>query len=84
MVPSIPRCRSRVVTQFDSSFAVVGPNLWNKLPASLNEISNFDMFKGALTKFLLTLPDLPPVQDYARTNNNSLVEILRGTNANFS
>ena len=84
VVPSIPRCRSRVVTQFDSSFAVVGPNLWNKLPASLNEISNFDMFKGALTKFLLKLPDLPPVQGYPRTNNNSLVEILPRTNANFS
>ena len=59
VLPSIPRCRRRIITQYDSSFAVVGPKLWNVLPAELNQINDFDMFKGKLTKLVLTVPDRP-------------------------
>ena len=84
VLPSIPRCRRRIITQYDSSFAVVGPKLWNVLPAELNQINDFDMFKGKLTKLVLTVPDRPPILGYARANNNSLVEVIPGHRDNSS
>ena len=75
--PGIPRgCRDRVRTQYDSSFAYLGPKLWNLLPKSINSIDKLQKFKGELTRFVLSLPDKPPVHGYARENNNSLTEIL--------
>ena len=84
VLPSILRCRRRIITQYDSSFAVVGPKLWNVLPAELNQINDFDMFKGKLTKLVLTVPDRPPILGYARANNNSLVEVIPGHRDNSS
>ena len=76
-LPGIPRgCRDRVRTQYDSSFAYLGPKLWNLLPKSINLIDKLQKFKGELTRFVLSLPDKPPVHGYARENNNSLAEIL--------
>ena len=78
VLPGIPRgCRDRVRTQYDSSFAYVGPDLWNLLPKSINLLDKLQKFKGELTRFVLSLPDKPPVHGYARENNNSLAEILR-------
>ena len=69
-------CRQRVRTLYDSSFAYIGPNLWNVLPKRINLIGDQHKFKGELTKFVLSLPDKPPVHGYARANNNSLVEVV--------
>ena len=78
VLPGIPRrCRDRVRTQYDSSFAYLGPNLWNKLPKSINLLDKLQRFKSELTRFVLSFPDKPPVHGYARANNNSLAEILR-------
>ena len=78
-LPRIPReCRSRVRTRFDLSFAYVGPRLWNVLPKKLNLIGEMDEFKRELTRFVLSLPDKPPVQGYVRANNNSLLEVAVG------
>ena len=77
VLPPIPReCRNRVKTQYDSSFAYLGPKLWNLLPKTINLIDTLHNFKGELTKFVLSLPDKPPVCGYARTNDNSLVEVV--------
>lgn len=60
-------------TLYDSSFAVMGPKLWNAVPYSLNRIESFDTFKAKLTRFILTVPDKPPVRGYSTANSNSLL-----------
>ena len=51
VLPSYPRgCRSAVATQYDVSFAYVGPKLWNVLPTYLRAIRELDEFKR---KFML-------------------------------
>ena len=76
-LPRYPRgCRSRVLTQYDASFAYIGPKLWNVLPKELNMVGELGKFKSRLTKFLLSLPDKPPVQGYVRANDNSLVDVV--------
>ena len=64
-------------TQYDSSFAYLGPKLLNLLPKSINLLDKLQKFKGELTRFVLSLPDRPPVHGYPRENNNSLAEVLR-------
>lgn len=59
---------------YDHSFAVHGPRLWNTIPSNLTLISEFEGFKNSLTKFLLTMPDQPPVRGYVRANDNSVLE----------
>ena len=80
-LPLYPRgCRMRVVTKYDSSFAYMGPRLWNVLPKDVNSIVVADKFKRRLTAWLLSLPDKPPVLGYVRANNNSLVEVATFSN----
>ena len=63
---------------FDESFAMTGPTLWNVLPAHLHTINKFETFKSALTKFLKSIPDRPPVQGYPSSGSNSIVERRTG------
>ena len=37
-------------TAYDGSFAVMGPRLWNCLPAKLNQIDEFQEFKVQLSR----------------------------------
>ena len=75
--PRIPRgCRDRVKTRYDSSFAYFGPKLWNTLPKTINLLGDMQKFKSELTRFVLSLPDKPPVHGYARINDNSLAEVV--------
>ena len=77
VLPAIPReCRDRVRTRYDSSFAYLGPKMWNILPKPINLLGELQKFKRELTRFVLSLPDKPPVHGYARANNNSLVEVV--------
>jgi len=77
VLPSYPRgCRSAVATQFDASFAYVGPKLWNVLPSYFRAIRELDEFKRKLTKFVLLLPDRPPIPGYSVVNHNSLAEVI--------
>ena len=77
VLPSYPRgCRSAVATQFDASFAYVGPKLWNVLPSYLRAIRELDEFKRKLTGFVLLLPDRPPIPGYSVANHNSLVDVI--------
>ena len=68
------------MTEYDSSFAYMGPRLWNVLPKDVNSIVVADKFKRRLTAWLLSLPDKPPVLGYVRANNNSLVEVATFSN----
>lgn len=74
-VPAINKSSSnRNKSLYDSSFAVLGPQLWNCLPGHLHDVAVLDGFKQELTKFLLTFPDNPPVSGYVAVNNNSVLQ----------
>ena len=59
---------------YDGSFGVMGPKLWNTLPASLHQLGNQQQFKIKLTKYLNTSPDQPPVSGYCCANGNLLLD----------
>ena len=60
-------------SNYDSSFGVMGPKLWNAIQYNLNELGTLALFKSKLTSFLLTVPDHPPVKGYTCPNSNSLL-----------
>ena len=74
VVPSISRGSSTFhQSLYESSFAVLGPKLWNCVPDHLNCIGGFNHFKKELTAFLMKVPDTPPVKGYSPTNTNSVL-----------
>ena len=77
IVPSLSRTGLAVQSKYDASFPVLGPKLWNVLPREITEITGADSFKNQLTKYLLSLPDEPPVPGYVRAHSNSLLEVAR-------
>ena len=80
-IPPLPKnCKQKHLTLYESSFSVLGPRLWNTLPAEITTIDDLDAFKRALYKrFLQKMPDKPPVKgshgsQYARVNANSITD----------
>ena len=74
-VPSIKKISSAAhQTLFESSFSVMGPRLWNCIPAKLRKISTLDSFKHHLTDFLLSVPDKPPIRGFTSPNSNSILD----------
>lgn len=65
----------RARSMYESSFAVVGPKLWNTLPSKISTMTNKDSFKIALSKHIAMIPDEPPIDGYTR--HNSLLEYNR-------
>ena len=59
---------------YDNSFAVMGPRLWNCLPAYINGIGEFESFKTQLSSLLLRIPDQPPIKGCSCPNSNSLLD----------
>ena len=78
-IPNLPNSASRLAkSTYDSSFAVVGPKLWNILPPDINTIDSLESFKRRLTSYIKDrFPDHPPVHGYVRSNSNSLLEWAR-------
>ena len=79
MIAKLPQltnsCKSEYQTMHDSSFAVLGPKLWNLLPASVTLVNDIYIFKVEFyRKFLYEIPDKPPVKGYPCANNTSLLE----------
>ena len=73
-VPSAKRSSTAAnMSVYDKSFAVMGPKLWNTMPYHMNIISDHEHFKTQLTKFLLVVPDMPPIRGYTSPNSNSLL-----------
>ena len=56
------------------SFAVVGPKLWNLLPANVKSEDTITSFKAAVYTFCSTFPDTPSVLGYTPPNRNSLLD----------
>ena len=74
VIPPLSRgSSSKHQSSYDNSFAVLGPKLWNSMPAHINGIAEFPAFKNQLTAFLLSVPDKPPVRGYTTPNSNSLL-----------
>ena len=75
VVPTITKSSSqRNQALHDYSFAVTGPRLWNVIPPHMHTIEDPLLFKSALTSFVKSFPDEPPVQGYSRRNGNSLLD----------
>lgn len=68
-VPKINKeAKLRYRSQYDASFAVRGPMLWNRIPAHITTKTTLDSFKCALTTWIYSLPDRPPIREHpART-----------------
>ena len=75
LINPIQNPNSKAQSLYDNSFAVMGPRLWNRLPANITQLSCFSLFKIAVDTFLSTLPDKPPLQGYPYTNDNSLISL---------
>ena len=90
-VPPMNRSSTtRNQTRYDCSFCVIGPRLWNVLPAHITLIAQKSSFQTLLTDFLMDFPDEPPVQGYIGSNGNSIIqwcessaEMLYGRSANL-
>ena len=61
-------------TLYDTSFAVMGPRLWNIIPGKLHSVESLVQFKTNLKVFMKTFPDEPPINGYICRNGNSLLE----------
>ena len=72
-VPKIPLQRQNL-TNYDKSFSVLGPKLWNLLPADCTLLHSLEKFKQSLDKFLQQFPDQPPTNGYFSPNYNSLLD----------
>ena len=71
--PLTKHASSKAQQMYDSSFAVVGPQLWNTIPKSTTQKSTLSSFKSSLQTFLDDIRDEPPVRGYCVANDNSIV-----------
>ena len=75
-VPSLRTDATQLArSRYESSFAVVGPKLWNTLPRRISTITNKTTFKMVLSKYMSQIPDLPPVDGFP--SRNSLLDLNR-------
>ena len=65
----------RARSLYETSFAIVGPKLWNCIPHRISKLTNKDSFKVALSKFMMQITDEPPVDGFTR--HNSLLDLNR-------
>ena len=69
-VPPVTKsAKAKFQTKYDESFTVFGPRLWNTLPKSIRAAGNFTQFKAVLTRYMLSIPDEPPVHGIASSNS---------------
>ena len=70
-MPTEPGLRNK----FDNSFVIKAAKLWNKLPPYLTYVTDLVAFKAGLDKFLIDIPDLPPIPGYpTQGRTNSITE----------
>ena len=68
------KSQSSVRSDYENSFRIKGSRLWNLLPRSINTITDLDILKVELGKYLRSIPDTPPVPGYTAANRNSLLD----------
>ena len=74
VIKPLSKIKGRLLTAYDASFIIKAGRLWNILPGKITQITSMSSFKVELNKFLLTIPDKPPVPGYPHINSNSLIE----------
>ena len=75
IVPPVHKgCKAIHQSLHDKSFGVMGPRLWNCIPAHIRAINEIGSFKRHLTKFVLTVPDIPPIRGFTAPNSNSILD----------
>ena len=62
--------------QFDDSFSVLAPKLWNLVPKSIRDKKSLESFKTSLSKYIMMFPDHPPVPGIS--SQNSLLHLMAG------
>ena len=83
VVPPMSRCSStRVQTLREGSFSTHGAQLFNILPKEIRNLTNVELsvFKKALDKFLMTVPDEPQSPGYTnrrQAESNSLLHMVQ-------
>ena len=65
---------TKAQTKYDQSFAVIGPRLWNCIPAETTKINKLASFKTSLGRYLKQIPDTPPTPGYPSSNHNSILD----------
>ena len=65
-IQTLIRCKSRIQSLKENCFLVVGPGLFNSIPAQIRNFSKcqIDDFKAALDQYLARIPDEPKMQGY--------------------
>ena len=74
IIPPMPSSVQKINTSYDNFFKVLGPKLWNGIPAAIRSEQSLAKFKTALDLFLLKVPDRPPVAGYTTANRNSILD----------
>ena len=74
VVPALHKsATTKAQTCYDNSFRVKAAQLWNLLPQKTKTFESLEKFKISLSKFLVSIPDKPPVTGYTTVNRNSLL-----------
>ena len=86
-IPPIKKCHSKIQNLRENSFQIIGPKLFNLLPAKIRNLSkcSIDEFKAELDQYLEKIPDEPKLPGYIPTASdqfsgqpsNSLVDQIR-------
>lgn len=64
----------KVRTLRHNFFSHSGPRLFNLVPGYIKSAKTIETFKKNLDRFLMRIPDYPPIPGYKRANSNSLVD----------
>lgn len=72
--PKLNLRNQRLSTLRNQYFTSIGPALFNSIPGYIKSSKSVNAFKNNLDTFLKFVPDTPPLPNYARQNNNSLLE----------
>ena len=72
--PLVRSSKPKYQKLYDESFTVSGAKMWNLLPKNIKSKPSLDSFKASLTKFIMMIPDNPPVPGIA--SQNSLLHLL--------
>ena len=63
ILPTVPKHKSKIQVH-ENSLAIIGPRLWNIIPADCTLCPSLESFKSCLQQYLDRIPDLPPVGNY--------------------
>ena len=74
--PLVKNAKLKFQKQFDDSFSVLAPKLWNLVPKSIRDKKSLESFKTSLSKYIMMFPDHPPVPGIS--SQNSLLHLMAG------